>query len=76
MRELMKKVILNVESAKYEFFLELIQSLDFVQLHNRRDSENSKEQVLQSITQSLKELEQYKVGKIKGIPAKELLDEI
>jgi len=72
----MKKVVLNVESTKYEFFLELIQSLDFVQLHNRQDSDNSKEEILQSITQSLKELELYKEGKIKGIPAKELLDEI
>jgi len=47
-----------------------------VHVYKNQDSENSKEEIIESITQSFKELKQYKEGKIKGIPAREMLDEL
>lgn len=70
----MKQVILKVEDKKYEFFLELVKSLDFVQV--QEDSGDSKEEIAANLSKAFKELKEYKEGKVKGIPAKELLDEI
>ena len=70
----MKQVVLNIEEGKYGFFMELVKSLDFVQVDE--GDGDSKEEIVASLTQSFKELKLYKEGKLKGIPAKELLDEL
>lgn len=70
----MKQVVLNIEEGKYRFFMELVKSLDFVQVDE--GDGDSKEEIVASLTQSFKELKLYKEGKLKGIPAKELLDEL
>ena len=81
----MKKVVLNVESTKYEFFLELIQSLDFVQLHNRQDSDNSKEEisitpykteVLEGLKEAVEEINLIKAGEKKAQPLSEFLHDL
>lgn len=70
----MKQIVLNVDESKYRFFMELVKSLDFVKVDE--ESEYSKDEIVASVTQSFKELKLYKEGKLKGIPAKTLLDEL
>ena len=68
----MKQVILDVEDSKYNIFIALVKSLDFVKV--QKDDDDSKEKIIESLAQSFKELKLYKEGKLKGIPAKELMD--
>jgi wobble nucleotide-excising tRNase len=70
----MKQVVLNIKSSKYEFFMELLKSFDFVEVEEI--TTDSKEEIIESLTQSFKELKQYKEGKLKTISAKQLLDEL
>jgi hypothetical protein len=85
MQDHMKKVVLNVESTKYDFFLELIQSLDFVYLQSAIESENSREEVLetsykaevlQGLREAVEEVNQIKAGKKKAQPLSEFLNEL
>lgn len=50
----MKKVVLNIGNSKYNFFTELMRSLDFV--HIEEDSWDSKEEIVANLTQTFKEL--------------------
>jgi len=70
----MKQVVLNIKEGKYRFFMELVKSLDFVQVE--KNEGDSKEEIVANLKQSFKELKLYKEGKLEGIPAKELLDEL
>lgn len=70
----MKQVVLNIKKGKYRFFMELVKSLDFVQVDE--DAGDSKEEITANLTQAFKELKLYKEGKLKGVPAKKLLDEL
>jgi hypothetical protein len=70
----MKQVVLNIKESKYRFFMELIKSLDFVKVQENK--ENSKEEVVENLTQGFKELNRYKKGKLKTTPAKDFLNEL
>lgn len=70
----MKQVILNIKEGKYKFFMELVKSLDFVQVEE--NTGDSKEEITANLTQAFKELKLYKDGQLKGISAKDLLDEL
>jgi len=70
----MKQVVLDVEESKYGFLMELLENLDFVKV--QEDTADSKEEIVESLKQSFRELKLYKEGKLKGIPAKQLLDEL
>lgn len=72
--EFMKQLVLNIEESQYHFFMELINNLDFVKI--AEDTDDSKEEIVESLKQSFSELKLYKEGKLKGISAKELLDEL
>ena len=54
--------------------MELVKSLDFVQVEE--DQGDSKEEIIHNLTQSFKELKQYKEGKIQFRDAKDLIDEL
>lgn len=69
----MKQVVLNVKEGKYEFFIELVKSLDFLQLNNEGDS---KEAILKNIKQGLEEVKLAKQGKLKTSSAKDFLNEL
>ncbi len=71
----MKQVTLNINDNKYLFFMELVKSLDFVQIENVDDGD-SKEEIVANLTQGFKELKLYKEGKLKTTSAKEFLDEL
>jgi len=40
----------------------------------QKDDDDSKEKIIESLSQSFKDLKLYKEEKLKGIPAKELMD--
>jgi hypothetical protein len=71
----MKQVILKVPDKNYNFFMELIKNLDFVKKVEEND-EPTREQILQDIKESVKEVNLIKAGKLKGIPAKDILREL
>jgi len=69
-----KQIIINVKEDKIQFFMELIKSLDFAQIDEQLD--DSKEEIMDSLDQSFKELKLYKEGKLEATPAKDILDEL
>ncbi len=73
--KIMKQVTLNIKDNKYRFFMELMKSLDFVQVE-KTDDGDSKEEIIDNLTQGFKELKLYKEGKLKTTSAKEFLDEL
>ncbi len=52
----MKQLTINIKENKFQFFIELVKSLDFVQV----DEEDSKEAILDNIKQGFKEMKLYK----------------
>ena len=69
----MKQVTLNIQDTKFQFFMELVKSLDFVQIDNEGDS---KKYILSNIKKGLKEVKLAKQGKLKTTPAKDFLNEL
>ncbi|MCF6352323.1 MAG: hypothetical protein L3J06_04865 [Cyclobacteriaceae bacterium] len=68
----MKQLTINIKENKFHFFMELIKSLDFVQV----DEEDSKEAILDNLKQGFKEMKLYKQGKMKGTPLNDFLNEL
>ena len=69
----MKQVTLHVENDKYQFFMELISNLNFVQIEE--DQEDSKEEIIENLKQGFQEMK-YKEGKSKGTLLKDFLNEL
>lgn len=71
----MKQITLNIKDGKYQFFMELVKNLDFVQVE-KTDDGDSKEEIIANLTQGFKELKLYKEGKKKFKNAQDLIDEL
>jgi hypothetical protein len=71
----MKQVVLNIKEGKYGFFMELVKSLDFVQILDE-DVADSKEDIVTNLTLAFKDLKSYKEGNLKTTSAKEFLNEL
>ncbi len=56
----MKQITLQVEDNKYQFFLELVKSLDFVQVENLEY--DTKPEIIHSVQEGFNEVAQYKAG--------------
>lgn len=69
----MKEVTLKVKAEKYQFFLELIKSLDFVQIEDEGDS---KEKIIANLKEGFREMKAFKEGKTKGTPIEDFLNEL
>ncbi len=69
----MKQITLNIKEGKYHFFMELVKSLDFVQV---ADGGDTKEEIIANLKDGFKEMQLYKEGKIKGTPLKDFLNEL
>ncbi len=67
------KVLLDIEDQKPDFVLELLKNLKFVKV---KPISTYKAEVFENIKQSVDEFNLIQEGKIKAIPAKELLDEL
>lgn len=70
----MKQIVLKVKDNKYLFFMELIKSLDFIEIEE--DTGDSKEAIITNLTKAFKDLKSYKEGNLKTTSAKEFLDEL
>lgn len=68
----LKQVTLNIKDDEYQFFKELVNSLDFVLIDNEEDS---KESILMNIKKGLKEVKLTKQGKLITTPVKDFLSE-
>ena len=70
---MMKQVILNIKESKFQFFMELVRSLDFVQID---DDGDGKEAILSNIKKGLEEVKLARQGKLKTTPAKDFLNDL
>jgi hypothetical protein len=67
------KVLLDIKENKVSFVMELLSSLNFVKAKPLSDE---KAELISNIREAVEELKLVRQGKLKGIPAKELLDEL
>lgn len=68
------KILLEINDNKVSFFMELLKNFSFVK--NATPISNSKDNLMQDIREAIEELNLIKQGKLKGIPARDLLDEL
>ena len=71
----MKQVTLYMPEEKYPAFIDLVKNINFIKRVEEYE-EPTKAEVLAGIRQSVKEINQIKSGKLKGIKAKDLLNEL
>jgi len=67
------KVLLDIKDSKVSFVMELLNSLNFVKV---RPLSDEKAELMSNIKEAVEELNLIKQGKLKGIPAKDLLNEL
>ena len=79
----MKEVTLQIDDSKFKFFMELVQSLDFVKVNNpskskakKIEDEPTKQEILEGIKQGMKEASLIEKGLLKGQTLKDFLDEV
>jgi len=71
-KERMKELTLEIEEEKYKFFLDLVDSLDFVTVRKTA----SKKELILSVARGMKEAKQASEGKTKSRSAKSFLNEL
>ncbi len=67
------KVILEIKESKASFVMELLNSLPFVKA---RPLTPYKAEVLEGLKEAVEEMKAIKEGRLKGIPAADLLNEL
>lgn len=67
------KVLLDIKDNKVSFVMELLNNFNFVKAKPLTDE---KAELMSNIREAVEELKLVRQGKLKGIPAKELLDEL
>ncbi len=67
------KVLLDIQDNKVPFVMELLKNLSFVKT---KPLTNYKAEVLEGVKEAVEEMNLIKQGKLKGTPARELLDEL
>lgn len=67
------KILLDIKDNKALHLLEVLRSLPYVKA---TQISNEKAEVIEKVKVAIEELNQIKKGKIKGIPAKDLLNEL
>lgn len=66
-------VLLDIKEDKVAFMMELIDSLNFVEAN---PLSTAKAEQIKGIKEAVEELKLIRSGKLKGIPARQLLDEL
>jgi hypothetical protein len=69
----MQEIRLKIADNKFQFFMELVKNLDFVQIDNIGDSKNA---IMTNIKKGLEEVKLAKQGKLKTTSAKDFLNEL
>lgn len=67
------RVLLDIQDEKVPFIIEVLKNFKFVKVELLTPY---KAKVFKGIEKGFKEMQQIRAGKLKGIPAKELLNEI
>lgn len=67
------KVLLDIKDNKVSFVMELLNNLNFVKVKPLTDE---KAELIGNIREAVEELKLVRQGKLKGIPAKELLNDL
>lgn len=67
------KLLLEIEDNKASFLMELLNNLKFVKA---KPLTPYKAEILENIKEAVDEMTKIKEGKLKGIPVKDLLDEL
>lgn len=71
------KVTLDINDSKAAAFLNFVKSLDFIRIQSKEDYEEpTKQEILDSIKQGMKEVQLHKEGKIELQSAKDFLNEL
>jgi hypothetical protein len=71
------KVTLEINDNKAAAFLNFIKSLDFIRIQSKEDYEEpTKQEILDSIKQGMKEVQLHKEGKINLQSARDFLNEL
>ena len=73
-KKIKMKATLIINDNKLKFFLELMNSLNFVKKVEVKDY-NKKKHGIASLKQGVEEMKLIKAGKLKGRPVQKLLDE-
>jgi len=68
------KILLDIPDNKVAFFMELLKNFSFIK--KATPLSDSKADLIEDIREAVQELKLVRSGKLKGIPAKDLLDEI
>jgi len=74
LRSQRERVVLSVTHRKYDFLMELLGNFNFVQVEE--NDGDSREEIITNLKEAAKSLKLMKEGKLAGIPAEELLNEI
>ena len=69
-----QRVVLNVAARKYNFFMEVLENFNFVQIEG--NDGDSREEIIANLKEAAKDLELLKAGKLETRPARELLNEL
>lgn len=77
----MKEVTLQMPSNKYPQFMEFAKTIKYIKVVDASSEEKtekvrSKAQILQGLKQAAKEVKQIRAGKLKGINARDLINEL
>ena len=71
------KVTLDIQDSKAAAFLNFVRSLDFIHIQSKEDYEEpTKQEILDSIKQGMKEVQLHKEGKIELQSARDFLTEL
>lgn len=71
------KVTLDINDNKAAAFLNFVKSLDFIRIQSKEDYEEpTKQEILDSIKQGIKEVQLHKEGKIELQSARDFLNEL
>lgn len=71
------KVTLEINDSKAAAFLNFVKSLDFIHIQSKEDYEEpTKQEILDSIKQGMKEVKLHQQGKLKLQSARDFLNEL
>ena len=75
-KNMQQRVVLNVAARKYDFFMELLKSFDFVKVAKEEFDGDSHEEIIANLKEVAKDIQLIKAGKLNGRPARALLNEL
>ena len=72
----MTNIRLQISENKTNAFLEMVKQLGYARKVQVEEPEPTKAEILEGIREAVEEVKQIRAGKLKGIPARDLLNEL